>query len=294
MIVDVFAFFDEIDLLEIRLNTLDPYVDYFLISEYSTTFAGNQKPYYFEEHSDLFSKFSHKIIYLRQEQRKILSPFENDDFQKNSIKQHLMNITGPGDIILFGDIDEIPEPNALKKNLARKSDFFLRHFAQQVSYGFLNVVNHKHSLQSIIGDYSYVRKSKWLGTVLAPRETVEKFKLSELRLPEHKEFGERISNGGWHFSYCGGYQSSISDRLTYKLQNNAHQEFNSEFFLSDIELRLLSGKDILGRRTKRRHFPGYKEAKFKIESNWEFLPRYVLDNKARFEHLLINKGAKDA
>jgi beta-1,4-mannosyl-glycoprotein beta-1,4-N-acetylglucosaminyltransferase len=289
MIIDVFPFFDELDLLEIRLNTLDPFVDLFLLSEYSTTFAGNPKPYNFEENSILFSKFAHKIIYLRQEQKRILSPFENDDIQKNSIKHHLMKVSSPGDLILFGDIDEIPEPSSLGANLAVKADFFIKHFAQQVSYGYLNLVNHRNSLESIIGDYSNVRKPKWLGTVLAPIETVEKFELSELRLPKHKSLGQRISNGGWHFSYCGGYGSNVTERLKYKLQNNAHQEFNSDNFLDGIELRLLSGRDILGRRTKRKYLPGYTQAEFRIESNLDFLPSYVIGNQNRFEHLLIKR-----
>lgn len=290
MIIDVFPFFDEVDLLDIRLNTLDPFVDLFILSEYSTTFAGNPKPYNFEVNSSQFSKFSHKIIYLRQEQRQILSPFENDDLQKNSIKQHLMKVSSPGDLIIFGDIDEIPEPSSLAEQLAGGSDFFIKHFAQRVSYGYLNLVNHKNSLESIIGDYPNIRKPKWLGTVLAPIETIQKLELSELRLPKHKKLGTRISNGGWHFSYCGGNLSSVSERLKYKVQNNAHQEFNSDNFLEGIEARLLSGRDILGRKSKRKYLPGYKEARFRIESNLEFLPKYVFENQNRFKHLLILKG----
>ena len=43
-IVDVFPFFNELDLLEIRLNVLDPYVDLFIISEATKTFSGLDKP----------------------------------------------------------------------------------------------------------------------------------------------------------------------------------------------------------------------------------------------------------
>jgi beta-1,4-mannosyl-glycoprotein beta-1,4-N-acetylglucosaminyltransferase len=48
-VTDSFIFFNELDILEIRLNTLDPYVDYFIIVESSVTHTGNPKPYYFEE-----------------------------------------------------------------------------------------------------------------------------------------------------------------------------------------------------------------------------------------------------
>ena len=47
-IVDVFPFFNELDLLDIRLNVLDPYVDCFIISEATKTFSGLDKPLYYE------------------------------------------------------------------------------------------------------------------------------------------------------------------------------------------------------------------------------------------------------
>ena len=39
-VVDTFPFFNELDLLEIRLNLLDPYVDCFILSEATKTFSG--------------------------------------------------------------------------------------------------------------------------------------------------------------------------------------------------------------------------------------------------------------
>ena len=51
-VYDCFMFFNELDLLEIRLETLDPYVDYFVISECDSTFSGIDKPYVFEKNKD--------------------------------------------------------------------------------------------------------------------------------------------------------------------------------------------------------------------------------------------------
>ncbi len=48
-IVDVFPFFNELDLLDIRLNVLDPYVDCFIISEATKTFQGGDKPLWMSE-----------------------------------------------------------------------------------------------------------------------------------------------------------------------------------------------------------------------------------------------------
>lgn len=287
MLIDVFPFFDEIDLLEIRLHTLDPIVDKFVISEFSTTFAGNPKDYIFAKNAHLFSKFEKKILYFPQEQSKVLSPFENDDFQKNSIKKLLLDVSEPNDLILFGDVDEIPSPESLLAQLDIPDHILMKHFAQQVSYGYLNLVNHKNSLESVIGEYPRTWKHQWLGSILTKRSTVENFQLSQLRMKKHIDQSQRIARGGWHFSYCGGFNSTAIDRLHYKLTNNAHQEFNSNEIFEGIEERLISGKDILGRKTKRKFFPGHTHAKFKINLNLTFLPNYVQENSARFQHLIL-------
>lgn len=39
-VYDLFPFHQELDWLEIRLRTLAPFVDYFVITEYTTTFTG--------------------------------------------------------------------------------------------------------------------------------------------------------------------------------------------------------------------------------------------------------------
>lgn len=62
-IYDVFTFFNELDLLEIRLNILDPYVDYFVIVEATETFSGYPKPLYYEENKERFKKWKDKIIH---------------------------------------------------------------------------------------------------------------------------------------------------------------------------------------------------------------------------------------
>ena len=63
-IVDVFPFFNELDLLDIRLNVLDPYVDCFIISEATKTFSGLDKPLYYEENKKLLKSFIKKLFII--------------------------------------------------------------------------------------------------------------------------------------------------------------------------------------------------------------------------------------
>ena len=61
-IFDCFMYFDEELILEIRLNTLDKYVDYFVIVEASFNHKGENRELLFNH--EKFKKFRNKIIYI--------------------------------------------------------------------------------------------------------------------------------------------------------------------------------------------------------------------------------------
>ena len=85
MIYDCFQFFNELDLLKLRLNVLDSVVDYFVLTEATVTFSGDSKPLYYYENKKLFEKYNHKIIHNIVDdtpKTKDISPFENHLYQK--------------------------------------------------------------------------------------------------------------------------------------------------------------------------------------------------------------------
>jgi beta-1,4-mannosyl-glycoprotein beta-1,4-N-acetylglucosaminyltransferase len=63
MVYDIFTFFNELDLLEIRFKILNDKVDYFVIIECTETFSGKPKQLYFSENKHLFKEWEHKIIH---------------------------------------------------------------------------------------------------------------------------------------------------------------------------------------------------------------------------------------
>ena len=91
--IDVVPFFNELDIPEIRLNILDPYVDCFIISEATKTFSGKEKPLYYEENKDRFKKFHHKIIHniVEDTTSPELHPYQRDVFQKDNIKKVILD-----------------------------------------------------------------------------------------------------------------------------------------------------------------------------------------------------------
>ena len=125
-IFDVFPFFNELDLLEIRLNLLDPYVDYFVISESTKTFQGAEKELYYLNNKDKFEKFNHKIIHNIVEDisddeldtygvkyNTRVKAQQRDTYQKDNIKNILLEVCNNDDIIIWSDLDEVPNPEAI-------------------------------------------------------------------------------------------------------------------------------------------------------------------------------------
>ena len=63
-IIDTFLFSIEYDILDIRLNILNDYVDYFLIGESNLSFSGIEKSRNFLNNKHLYEKFNKKIKYV--------------------------------------------------------------------------------------------------------------------------------------------------------------------------------------------------------------------------------------
>lgn len=279
MVYDCFQFFNELDLLKIRMNVLNPVVDYFVITESTITFSGNSKPLYYDDNKDLFKEFHHKIIHTvvtDTPNGPNVSPFDKDGFQKAARMRGLSNCA-KNDIIMFSDLDEIPNPIKIKEILSGFDANKIYHFAQRQFYFYLNLEEVSGKLLSYAGDYAHVKKTQWLGTYMFQFGLLDKFTLGELRVNKTPERSFRVADGGWHFTYMGGSKSEdIITRVAHKIKSAAHQEFNTKKILSRIEKRISQKKDIFGRSSK------FK----RVEIDGSY-PEYILKNLASFEHLVI-------
>lgn len=278
-IYDAFPFFNELDLLEIRLNHLDAFVDFFVITEASVTHAGNAKPLYYSENRELFAKFEHKIIHqVVNNFPPNISTFERDWHQRNEAKPLLDNILADEDILIYGDIDEIPSISGLKEALINLTEGDeVNHLAQDLFYYYLNFEEISGTLLSNMGEFPGILNKKWLGTTVWKWSLAKQFSLTQLRDPQHLKNSRRIAEGGQHFSYVGGpVPSSADTRIRAKLNESAHQELNGWRNKSLLKGRVSRGKDIFGRRG----------AKFVRRENLEYLPEYLLANLDKFGGLI--------
>jgi beta-1,4-mannosyl-glycoprotein beta-1,4-N-acetylglucosaminyltransferase len=282
MIYDCFAFFNELELLELRLNELDGVVDRFVLVEATKTFQGRDKPLYFMKNRHLFDKFASRIIHVVVDDMPMepgTTPWDRDRFQKNAIARGLKECK-PEDIIMVSDVDEIPAPAKVVE--AAKMDGW-RVFRQRLFYYFFNCVSTEEDAQHLDGPCT------WHGTHMLNfrdiNRPIEDYRSISIRLtkcytsrPMKRLYRKiwryclcnlsglklhLIDEGGWHFSYLGGVE-----RIIQKMESLAHPEFNTPEYKDPqrIMRALETGGDIFGRATRWRivpldaSFPAYLHA----------------------------------
>ena len=129
-IFDCFMYFNEDVLLDLRLNILDKYVDYFVIVESSFTHKGDKRKLQFDYKK--FEKFKNKIIYLVYDNRpKEIDEVLNEDHEDIKSRKYILNSilrengqrnfilnglkdANEEDLVLISDVDEIPNLEKLE------------------------------------------------------------------------------------------------------------------------------------------------------------------------------------
>lgn len=278
MIYDCFCFFNELEILELRLNILDPVVDKFVICESTVTHTGQPKRMFFEENKDRFSKFLHKIIHLQISDTPndfVNLPESNDEyvkeiygfiektkcfdratqqhygrdfFQKECIRRGLTDCNDD-DIIISSDCDEIPNPKVLSK-LDRFFDSNLFYtFNQNTYYYYLNML----------------KEYNWKGSRMGAYKNLKKYSYNELRAQNNID----IPNGGWHFSFMGG-----SERVKTKIQSYSAQEMNNYYIINSIENNIQNDID-----------PFFRSRLTRTNLDSTF-PDYLLNNIDKYKNLI--------
>lgn len=280
MIYDCFQFFNELDMLKIRLNVMSPIVDKFVISEATETFSGLKKPLYYEENKEMFAEFADKIIHVVVDDTPEGYTHDRDTFQKNAVTRGLKDCTDE-DIIIFSDLDEIPNPEKIKEILKDFQEDKIYHFAQRLFYCYLNMEEVSGNLLSYAGEFEGVERKKWIGSKMCSYKLLreQNLLLGELRFPERKEIGIRVEDGGWHFGYMGGHgEKDIKKRVQEKVISAAHQEYNSRHVLNQVTDQIKDGKDIFGR-----------DAKFIRCEIDESFPTYIREHQKELSFLIMQE-----
>ena len=291
-IFDCFMYFDEDVILDLRLNILDKYVDYFVIVESTFTHRGESRKLKFDHKK--FEKFEDKIIYLIYdlEPNKIKKIYENETEEEKSNKYILNAILRENgqrnfivnglkkakddDIILISDVDEIPNLEA--HNLSKiRSKIIL--FKQDMFYYKFNLKLPNYTwIGSKACKKKYLETPQWLRNVKDKKfpfyriDTLfSKTKFIDIKF---------IDNGGWHFTNL-----KTASEIEYKLKSYLHhREFDENPISKNQIEEIIKNKraiyDLKADKRLSKMGNGEKLEKYPIDK----LPKFLQDNFIKFKN----------
>jgi beta-1,4-mannosyl-glycoprotein beta-1,4-N-acetylglucosaminyltransferase len=262
-------YWDEDTLLDLRLNILNEHVDHFVIVEGNKTWQNNPKKLKFDINK--FKKFKKKIIYIKVTDLPAgKNPWLRENFQRNCIERGLKK-SKDEDLIIVSDLDEIPNPQAIKsfnKN-KRYAVFKQNHFFYKIN---LQSQKNPFWFGSRICVKKFLKSPQWLRELKFKKRSF--WRLDKIRL------NNILENGGWHFCNL-----KSPKQLLYKYQNLC--ETNDQFvFKEKIHKKHLDEKEIKNKIKNGFDIIGRKETyKFKKLDN--SFPKYLIKNKKKYTKWIV-------
>jgi len=286
-VFDCFPFFNELDLLEIRLHELSDVVDRFVLAESTVTFSGKPKPLIFAENRDRFAKFLGRIehIVVDDTPKDAKNSRVREGHQRNALRRGLKDAQ-PDDYILLSDIDEIIRRDVLKSAaLNPPGRYEVTCFELRMYNYFINYESDERWLRSgpraslfrNLPEMNHLRKVK--GATSSPlRDMMRGVRASvEMRRPVMRTV---IRDAGWHFTYLGGMEAILNKVKSYA----GHATVSDEILDPErLAARIRSGLSVdVSNNTRLRYRP--------LNNNF---PRYLLDNRERFDSLILKESDVD-
>jgi len=197
MLVDGFMFYNELDVLELRLELLDPYVDRFILVEAEVNHVGGPKELFFQNNRERFSKWLHKITHIimtAEEAPKEESPWCREKYQRECILKGLVGVPNEA-IVMISDVDEIPNLKILP--------------FERLPHPVISV--HMWMFEYSL-DYLFTGEP-WFGTVITNCELLKRqgpnyFRDNRWKFPV-------IQYAGWHLSSFGNGNHVWNKLTTY-------------------------------------------------------------------------------
>jgi len=290
-IFDCFMYFDEEIILDVRFNTLNKFVDYFVIAESKFTHSGKKRNLNFNINK--FEKFKDKIIYLIYDEepqgieiinendhkndkarKTIMNAVKRENGQRNYLQKGLNNAEND-DMILVSDVDEIPD--LINLDFANFKNKIIQ-FKQEMFYYKFNLV---------------LPKLLWTGTkgcrkknLISPQwlRNIKDRKYSILRPDVYfskKKYSDIffVENGGWHFTNI-----KTPKDIKYKLSSYLHHIEYDEKPLDVNEIENIINKktaiyDLNLDKKLNKLGEGNKLETYDLNK----LPIYIKENKKKFE-----------
>jgi len=294
-IFDCFMFYDEEMLLDIRLNTLDKFIDKFIIVESMFTHSGKKRELIFDIKK--FPKFKDKINYLVveslpkgiepinsydaddiKESKIILNAYRREHHQRNSIL-NLLKSAEPNDQVIISDVDEIPNLENINFNEIKNKIIL---FNQKMFYYKFNLI-----LENMNWHGSKSCKMKNLISPQWLRDVKDrKYPLWRIdALFSEKKYNDVffVQDGGWHFTNI-----KTPEEIDKKLRSYLH---HIEYDQSNISAKEID-KMIKEKKPVYDLLANSSEAKFRSQKKLKTvdmneLPIYLQKNKEKFNEWIL-------
>ena len=231
-IYDGFTFFNELEVLELRLHELHDKVDFFILVEATQTFQGKPKPLVYEANKERFRAFHKQIIHIIVDDMPTSDdPRVREHHQRRAIARGASNLQ-PEDVLIISDVDEVIKRSTVDVLRANSGyflidmpmyQFFLN--TEAIPRGWNKVFAFSYDLAGSIPDFSRVRV---------------------LQLPTFENFAGRnhmIMDGGWHFTFLGGPEQ-VREKLASYSHTGGHYE--SLRRPKAVEQQLMTGHQLGG------------------------------------------------
>ena len=290
-IFDCFMYYNEDFILDLRLNYLNKFIDFFVIVESLYNHKGEKKNLNFSIKN--YQKFKEKIIYIVLDHlpdsieiindnddedvkngKYILNGYRRDNFQRNYIINGIKNAS-LDDLILISDIDEIPNLKNLNLGEIKNRLIFFR---QKMCYYKFNL---------------YLKSYNWVGT----RACKKKNLISPQWLRDIKSrsypfwridtfFSKNkysdiyfVNNGGWHFSYINS-----AEGIENKLKSYTHHR---EYDLNPLGVKkinnMIKNRETVYNLSVDQRADQFEKGQKLDVLEFNELPKYIKDNQNKYK-----------
>jgi len=289
-IYDCFMYFDEEVVVDVRFNTLNQFVDYFVIVESRFTHKGEARELKFNHKK--FEKFKDKIIYIVDEEiysqtekikiddsedekykKAIFNAAYRENGQRNLISKGLV-AANKEDFIMISDVDEIPKLSGLNFNSLNEKIIL---FKQDMFYYKFNL-----KLPNFIWTGTKACKKKnlvnpqWLRNIKDRKYSF--FRIDTFFSNTKYTSIKIVNDGGWHFSNI-----KTPKEIEFKLRSYLHHK---DFDLNPLSVEqineIIKNKqaiyDLKVDKTVNKIGNGSILEKFEFNK----LPEYIVTNKDKF------------
>lgn len=264
-VFDCFTFFNELDLLEIRLQELWDTVDYFVLSEATISHSGKPKELHFDKNKARFEKYMSKIRHIIVDDiPETQDSWVRERFQRKALERGLTDMQ-PEDIVIVSDMDEIPRAEAVELVKVDENDYERYIFTIPMLQYKINYM--KYFDISKQPNIMVVR-----GRAFTNPQQEREYTWPWVPKPADIVF---IDHAGWHFTYFGD-----NDNAIVKLKNFAHTEADTPDMIKRHNIDWFI-------ENKYGHHGNRYHERFDIVQVDDYFPKCITDNLDKWKHMIV-------